>query len=70
MNLPPVGKVARSESFRAAAILLGILNICFLPCIWGNKTLLESAQASSSVMPTGAWAGPPVAMKFGKTLDS
>ncbi|HMJ63583.1 MAG TPA: YfhO family protein [Bryobacteraceae bacterium] len=70
MNLPPLRKIARSESFRAAAILFGILNICFLPCIWGNKTLLESAQASSSVMPTGAWAGPPVAMKFGKTLDS
>jgi len=70
VNLSPVRKIARSESFRAATILLGILNICFLPCIWGNKTLLESAQASSSVMPTGAWAGPPVAMKFGKTLDS
>ncbi len=60
----------RSESFRAAAILLGILNICFLPCIWGNKTLLESAQSSPSVMPTGAWAGPAVAVKFAKTLDT
>ena len=60
----------RSESFRAVAILLGILNICFFPCIWGNKTLLESAQSSPSIMPTGAWAGPAVAVKFGKTLDT
>jgi hypothetical protein len=68
--LPSVRKIARSESFHAIAILLGILNICFFPCIWGNKTLLESAQSSSSVMPGGAWAGPPVAVKFGRTLDS
>jgi hypothetical protein len=70
MRLPTARRIVRSESFRAAAILLGILNICFLPCIWGNKTLLESAQSSASVMPTGAWAGPPAAVKFAKTLDT
>ena len=70
VNLPSLGKILRGESFRAAAILIGILNICFLPCIWGNKSLLESAQSSPSIMPTGAWAGPAVALKFGKTLDT
>jgi hypothetical protein len=70
VNLLPAKGIVRSESFRAAVILLGILNICFLPCIWGDKTLLESAQPTPSIMPDGAWAGPAVAVKFGKTLDT
>jgi hypothetical protein len=59
-----------SESFRAIALLFVILNLCFLPFVWGNKTLLDSAQEASSVMPTGVWAGAPSALKFSKTLDS
>jgi hypothetical protein len=60
----------RGESFRAIAILLGILNLCFLPFTWGNKTLLDSAQEGPSVMPTGAWAGVPSALKFSTNLDT
>jgi hypothetical protein len=70
VNPPGVRRIIRSESFRAVALLFVILNLCFLPFIWGNKTLLDSAQEASSVMPTGAWAGAPSALKFSTTLDS
>jgi hypothetical protein len=71
MSIAPFfGKIVRTETFRAAAILVGVLHVCFLPCIWGNKSLLASAQDAPSVMPTGAWAGTPAAIQFPKTLDS
>jgi hypothetical protein len=65
-----IRKITHSESFRATALLFIILNLCFLPVLWGNKTLLDSAQEASSVMPDGAWAGTPSALKFPKTLDA
>jgi membrane protein YfhO len=68
--MPNLRRIARSEHFRALALLFIILNLCFLPFVWGNKTLLDSAQEASSVMPTGAWAGAPSPLKFSKTLDS
>ena len=71
MTIAPVMKrIIRSESFRGAAILIGVLHVCFLPCIWGNKSLLASAQDVPSIMPTGAWAGPPSAFRFSKALDN
>jgi len=46
----------RSESFRAALFLILLLNVDFFPCIWGDRTLLQSAQNVSSILPSGAWA--------------
>ncbi len=58
------------DTFRAALILLLVLNIEFFPFIWGKKTFLESAQFCASVLPKGAWAGKPVdVLRYGKTLD-
>jgi hypothetical protein len=62
-------KIIRSEGFRAAALLFAILNLGFFPFLWGNKTLLDSAQAAPSILATGSWAGVPSAHKFAKTLD-
>ncbi len=63
-------RILATETFRAAAILIGVLNICFFPCIWGNKSLLASAQDAPSILPTGAWAGQAAAIRFPKTLDN
>lgn len=65
----PLPNFSRSEGIRAVALLFIILNLCFLPFTWGNKTLLDSAEEAPSVMPTGAWAGPPSTLKFSTTLD-
>src|SRR6266700_901371 len=70
MNLPIIRKMVRTETFRAVAILIGVLHISFLPCIWGNRTLLASAQDAPSIMPSGAWAGPPSGLLFSRTLDN
>ncbi len=58
------------EGVRAALILILLLHVCFFPCIWGNRTLLESARDQPSVLPQGAWAGKALAMPFPKMLDS
>jgi len=46
----------------SAAMALGLLlNLCFFPFIWGNRTLLASARSTPyvpSVMPNGAFYGP------------
>src|SRR5205807_10302821 len=65
-----VRRIARTESFRAVAILIGVLHIPFFPCIWGNKTLMASSKDAASVMPSGAWAGPPSGLRFSRTLDN
>ena len=67
---PFVRKIARAESFRAVAILIGVLHIPFFPCIWGNKTLMASSKDAPSIMPWGAWAGPPSGLRFSRTLDN
>ncbi len=64
-----MGKLWARESVRAALILLFILNVAFLPCIWGNRTLLASARDAASIMPDGAWAGTHETPAFPKTLD-
>jgi membrane protein YfhO len=68
--VPLVGRILRTESFRAVAILIGILHIPFFPCIWGNKTLMASSQDAPSIMPWGAWAGPRSTSRFSMTLDN
>jgi hypothetical protein len=51
--------VWRNEHVRAAGVLLFLLHACFYPCIWGKKTLLESARAAPSILWQGSWAGKP-----------
>ena len=63
-------QLGRSESCRAALILFGLLNLCFFPFLWGDKTFLESARGQPAVLPQGAWVGPPLAVPFPKMLDS
>ncbi len=46
-----------TDSVRAALVLVFILHLCFFPCIWGKKTLLESAREAPSILWQGAWAG-------------
>jgi hypothetical protein len=58
------------ESVRAAIVLAFILHACFYPCIWGKKTLLESARAAPSIVWQGAWAGKPgPTNKWNKVAD-
>jgi hypothetical protein len=65
-----VRQIIRAETFRAVAILIGVLHIPFSPCIWGNKTLMASSKDASSIMPWGAWAGQPSGFRFSRTLDN
>ena len=57
------------EGFHAALILLLVLNILFFPCIWGHKSMLDSAQLCPSIVPKGSWSGKPVQMWWSPTLD-
>ncbi len=68
--IPALERLGRCETFRATVILIGVLHLCFLPCIWGNKSLLASAQDAPSILPSGAWAGKAIGLRFSKTLDS
>jgi hypothetical protein len=63
-------KIARTEGFRAVVILIGVLHVSFFLCIWGDRTLLASSKDVPSIMPTGAWAGPPSPYLFSRSLDS
>lgn len=57
------------QTLQAAVILLAVINACFFPFIWGNRSLLASARDASSILPRGPWAGKPVPDNFPKTLD-
>jgi hypothetical protein len=59
----------RRETFWASVILLGLLEFTFFPFTLGNKTFLESARDVSSILPNGAWAGPPGGATFTRVLD-
>ncbi len=52
-----IRRFAGNETCRAAFVLIFILSVDFFPCIFGQKTLLESAQFCDSVLHSGAWAG-------------
>jgi hypothetical protein len=58
-----------SEAWRAAIILLFLLNLCFFPCISGKKTFLESSRDAPSILFRGAWAGDAENPRFLKVLD-
>lgn len=62
--------VLRRPGLHAALILLLLLNVLFFPCIWGHKSLLKSAELCASVLPTGAWAGKPVPVRWSQTHDA
>lgn len=65
-----IRRLLARETVWAALVLVLILNILFFPCIWGHKSLLDSSQASASILRTGAWAGQRVDMTWSKTLDA
>ncbi len=49
-------RLLATESFRAVLILLAVLHLCFFQCLWGNRSLLESAENSPSIFPAN-WTG-------------
>jgi hypothetical protein len=64
------GRIVRTQGFRAIAILVGVLHFAFFPCIWGDRTLLASSKDVPSIMPAGAWAGPPSAFVISRSVDA
>lgn len=63
-------RVFMRESWLAALLLLLLLSLDFFPCIFGHKSLLESAQFCPSILRTGAWAGKrPDSAEWPKTID-
>jgi len=50
----------KRDCAKALLILTVILNSLFLPCLWGGKTLLMSAQGVASIVATGAYGSRPV----------
>jgi hypothetical protein len=65
-----VTAIGRSESCRAIAILIGVLHVAFFPSIWGDRTLLASSKDIPSIMPTGAWSGPPSPFIISRSVDA
>lgn len=57
------------ESVRAGILLVAILQTCFWPFVWGNKTLLASARIAPSVLPGGAAVGPSSHPKYPELVD-
>jgi len=51
------GWLTKHPVFSAALALGLVLNACFFPFIWGNKTLLASARGETSITPNGAFYG-------------
>ena len=43
--------------------------MCFFDCLWGDKTLLESARSAPSIVAQGAWAGKPHLTAFTQVND-
>jgi hypothetical protein len=61
--------LARREGCCAALILLLILNVLFFPFLWGQRSMLDSAQLCPSVLSRGSWSGKPAYLRWSKTLD-
>lgn len=59
----------KTDGIRASLVLALILNVVFLPALWGGKTLLMSARDAPSIMQSGAYSqeAPPPAI--GRTSD-
>jgi hypothetical protein len=69
-TLPHVQAWAQNhQTVCAALVLAAILQVCFFPFIWGDKTLLTSARDSASILPRGAATGNPAGPSFLKVLD-
>jgi hypothetical protein len=68
--IPFLKRIVRTEGFRAVAILIGVLHVAFFPSIWGDRTLLASSKDVPSIMPTGAWAGPPSPFLISRSVDA
>jgi hypothetical protein len=64
------GRIVRTEGFRAIAILIGVLHLAFFPSIWGDRTLLASSKDVPSILPAGAWAGPPSPYLISRSVDA
>ncbi len=65
-----ITKFWAQDATRAALLLVFILNACFFQCIWGTRTLLESARDAPSITFQGAWEGNRTApLKFNKVSD-
>lgn len=62
-------RIFARDGARAILILIFILNVVFFPCIWGNTTMLASAQLSPSLLANGAWPKPPAVVRFPKSQD-
>ena len=54
-----LGGLPKHHTLPAALIFILVLHVCFWPFIWGDRTLLLSSRGGPSVMPNGAWYGPP-----------
>jgi len=63
-------RIVETESFWAMAILIGVLHLAFFPCIWGDRTLLASSKDVPSILPAGAWAGPPSPYLISRSVDA
>ncbi len=59
----------KNEYFQACVILLVILNVFFLPVIWGNKTLMAGARDAPSILPGGAYGDINPPRRFHRTPD-
>lgn len=64
-----LGKLWACETFRAALILVVILHVLYFPCLWGNRSLLESAQDAPSILFQGAWTHEHVTERLHKVVD-
>ncbi len=65
MNIDPGQRIAAwltAHQTLSAALALGLLlNLCFFPFIWGDRTLLASSRITPnvpSIIPNGAFFGP------------
>lgn len=66
-NKPP--GFFKNEYFQACVILLVILNVFFLPVIWGNKTLMAGVRDAPSILPGGAYGDVNPPRRFHRTPD-
>ncbi len=62
-------RVLTCEACGAALVLIFILHALFWQCLWGTRTLLESAQDAPSIFLQGSWTGSRVQESLHKVVD-